>query len=95
MCIALMKTNGATDVRDVLPAIDVPTLVLHRKDDHVIDVRSSRYMADRIPGAKLVELPGSDHWPWIGDTQTALAEIQEDTEGSSLGHDPSSWPIAS
>ena len=77
MYIALMKTNGATDVRDVLPAIDVPTLVLHRKDDHVIDVRSSRYMADRIPGAKLVELPGSDHWPWIGDTQTALAEIQE------------------
>lgn len=77
MYIALMKTNGATDVRDVLPAIDVPTLVLHRKHDHVIDVRSSRYVADRIPGAKLIELPGSDHWPWIGDTQTTLAEIQE------------------
>jgi hypothetical protein len=77
MYIALMKTNGATDVRDVLPAIDEPTLVLHRKHDHVIDVRSSRYVADRIPGAKLIELPGSDHWPWIGDTQTTLAEIQE------------------
>lgn len=58
-----MKTNGATDVRDVLPTIGVPTLVIHREDDRVVDVRSNRYMAAQIPGAKLVVLPGRDHWP--------------------------------
>ena len=77
MYIALLKTNGATDVRDVLPTIDVPTLILHRADDRVFDVRASRYMADVIPGAKYVELPGNDHWPWIGDAHRALSEIQQ------------------
>jgi pimeloyl-ACP methyl ester carboxylesterase len=77
MWISLMKTNGATDVRDVLPTIGVPTLVIHREDDRVIDVRSGRYMAAQIPGAKLVVLPGRDHWPWVGDADTALAEVQQ------------------
>lgn len=77
MYIALMKANGATDVRSVLPTIRVPTLVLHRTDDAVVDVRSSRYMAERIPGARYVEFPGRDHWPWIGDAEQALGEIQQ------------------
>jgi pimeloyl-ACP methyl ester carboxylesterase len=77
MWISLMKTNGATDVRDVLPTIGVPTLVIHREGDHVNDVRSGRYMAAQIPGAKLVVLPGDDHWPWVGDADAALAEVQE------------------
>ena len=77
MYIALMKTNGATDVRDVLPTINVPTLVLHRKDDKVFDARASHYLADKIPGARFVEFPGEDHWPWAGDAESALAEIQQ------------------
>ncbi len=77
MWISLLKTNGATDVRDVLPTIGVPTLVIHRQGDRVVDVRSSRYMAAQIPGAKLVVLPGRDHWPWVGDADAALAEVQQ------------------
>ena len=82
MYVALIKTNGATDVRSVLPTISVPTLILHRSDDTVVDVRASRYMAEHIPGARLVELPGGDHWPWIGDSDTALGEIQQFLVGS-------------
>ncbi|MCH7899967.1 MAG: adenylate/guanylate cyclase domain-containing protein [Acidobacteria bacterium] len=82
MYVALIKTNGATDVRSVLPTISVPTLILHRSDDIVVDVRASRYMAEQIPGARLVELPGGDHWPWIGDSDTALGEIQQFLVGS-------------
>lgn len=82
MYVALIKTNGATDVRSVLPTISVPTLILHRSDDIVVDVRASRYMAEHIPGARLVELPGGDHWPWIGDSDTALGEIQQFLVGS-------------
>ena len=82
MYVALIKTNGATDVRSVLPTISVPTLILHRSDDTVVDVRASRYMAEHIPGARLIELPGGDHWPWIGDSDTALGEIQQFLVGS-------------
>ena len=82
MYVALIKTNGATDVRSVLPTISVPTLILHRSDDKVVDVRASRYMAEHIVGARLVELPGRDHWPWIGDSDTALGEIQQFLVGS-------------
>lgn len=77
MYAALMRTNGATDVRGVLPSITAPTLVLHRNDDWVADVRASEYLADHIPGAQLVTLAGEDHWPWIGDSELALAEIQQ------------------
>lgn len=82
MYLALMKTNGATDVRSVLPAINVPTLVLHRSGDTVLDIRASRYLAENIPGAQFVELAGRDHWPWVGDSQAALAEIQQFLVGS-------------
>ncbi|MCH7581730.1 MAG: adenylate/guanylate cyclase domain-containing protein [Acidobacteria bacterium] len=82
MYVALIKANGATDVRSVLPTISVPTLILHRSDDKVVDVRASRYMAEHIPGARLVELPGRDHWPWIGDSDAALGEIQQFLVGS-------------
>ena len=64
------------DVPDVLPTIRVPTLVLHKRDDQVVPPEEVKYIADRIPGAKFVELPGADHWPWIGHEQ-AVEEIQE------------------
>jgi len=66
-----------TDVRDILPAVNVPTLVLHRTGDRVVNVRAGRWMAERIPGAKFVELPGSDHALWSGHSEAIADEIQE------------------
>jgi pimeloyl-ACP methyl ester carboxylesterase len=64
----------ATDTRHLLEIVSVPTLVIVRRDDPAIPRGSGRYMADRIPDAWLVELPGSDHMPWSGDgTQIADA----------------------
>jgi pimeloyl-ACP methyl ester carboxylesterase len=65
-----------TDIRSLLPAIAVPTLVLHRRDDMVEPVGQARYLAGEIPRAELVELPGADHWPWAGDRRSVVAEIE-------------------
>ena len=65
------------DIRDVLPAIRVPTLVLHRTDDRVVPVEAGRYLAEHIPNAKLVELPGSDHYPFSGDYLPFADEVEE------------------
>jgi pimeloyl-ACP methyl ester carboxylesterase len=59
--LALMRANYEIDVRDLLPSIDVPTLILHREGDSLVPVASGRYMAEHIPGARYVELPGVDH----------------------------------
>lgn len=82
MYIALMKANGSADVRAILPDIRVPTLVMHRTHDPVFDVRCSRYVAEQIPGARLVEFPGADHWPWIGEVEPVLGEIEEFLTGA-------------
>ncbi len=65
--VALWRMNTTIDVRHVLPMIRVPTLVLHRRHDVVVPVESGRYVAQHIPGARFVELPGRDHAPWVGD----------------------------
>jgi class 3 adenylate cyclase len=70
------------DVRHHLPGLRVPTLVLHRTGDRLIDVGHSRMAAERIPGARLVELPGVDSLPMIGDTEALLGEIEEFLTGS-------------
>jgi class 3 adenylate cyclase len=75
--IALYRMNIDIDIRDILPSIRVPTLILHREGDRLINVENSRYMATRIPEAKYVELKGVDHLPWFGDSETVLAEIEE------------------
>ena len=62
---AIMRMNREIDVRHILPATRVPTLILHRTAERVIDVEHARYMAQRIPGAKLVELPGEDHMAFL------------------------------
>jgi pimeloyl-ACP methyl ester carboxylesterase len=72
---ALMRMSAQIDVRHVLPAIRVPTLVLHRADEYLAD--ASRYVGDRIAGARIVELPGNDHLPWLGDQDAVLDEIEE------------------
>jgi pimeloyl-ACP methyl ester carboxylesterase len=79
---ALLRMMLDVDVRPVLPAIRVPVVILHRVGEVAVDVSHSRYMAEHIPGARYVELPGSDHLPWIGDVEPIVAEIQELVTGT-------------
>jgi len=65
------------DVRDALPRIRAPTLIMHRPNEQVWDVRHSRYLAERIPGARYVELEGEDSFPFVGDTGAITEEIEE------------------
>jgi class 3 adenylate cyclase len=71
---AIRLMNAEIDVREVLPTISVPTLVTYRSAEYFRD--ATRYMADRIPGAGVVELPGDDHLPWEGDQERLLDEIE-------------------
>jgi pimeloyl-ACP methyl ester carboxylesterase len=82
---ALMKMNAEIDVRHVLPAVRVPTLILHRTGDRLINVEHSRYTSQRIPGATYIELPGNDHIPWVGDADAVLDEIEEFLTGVRQG----------
>lgn len=75
--VALARMNIEIDIRDVLPTISVPTLILHRTDDRLARVEGARYIAAKIPGAKYIEQPGNDHLPWLGDADALVAEIQE------------------
>jgi class 3 adenylate cyclase len=65
------------DCRDILPAIRVPTLIVHRTGDLVANVEAARYMAEQIPGARLVELPGIDHAFTMGDWVPVVDEIEQ------------------
>jgi class 3 adenylate cyclase/pimeloyl-ACP methyl ester carboxylesterase len=71
-----------TDVRQVLPSIRVPTLVIHREKDGSIPVENGRYIADHIPGSKYVELPGSEHIPFLGDWEGLADEVEEFLTGA-------------
>lgn len=73
---AILDGIRDTDVRSLLPLVCVPTLVLHRRGDRGVPVESGRYLASHIPGARYVELPGDDHWWWVGDTQAIRDEIE-------------------
>jgi class 3 adenylate cyclase len=79
---------GRFDVRDVLPSIRVPTLLLHRRDDTFINVDHSRYMASRIPGARLVELEGEQNMFSIDDTEAITGEIEEFLTGTRPEREP-------
>jgi class 3 adenylate cyclase len=70
------------DIRDVLPSIRVPTLVLHRGGDPIIPVGNGRYFADHIPGAEYVEIPGANHLWWVGDHEQLLEPVQRFLTGS-------------
>jgi class 3 adenylate cyclase len=79
---------GPVDIRSVLGSVRVPALVMHRTDDRACDVRASRYMAERIPGARFVELPGTDHLPFLGDADTVLDLTQEFLTGAPPVREP-------
>jgi pimeloyl-ACP methyl ester carboxylesterase/DNA-binding winged helix-turn-helix (wHTH) protein len=76
--IALMRMNNEIDISAILPTIQAPTLVLHRTDDVLIDIDGGRFLAEHIPGAKLIEYPGKDHLIWVGDkVDEILLAIQD------------------
>jgi pimeloyl-ACP methyl ester carboxylesterase/class 3 adenylate cyclase len=78
----LINLYKEIDVRGALPAIDVPTLVLHNRDDRLVPVRQARYLERQIAAARYVELDGNNHLPMVGDTNKLLDEIEEFLVGS-------------
>jgi pimeloyl-ACP methyl ester carboxylesterase len=82
---SLNRLIAEMDVRSILPTIRVPTLVLHRTGDRWINVAEGRYLAEHIPGARFVELPGDDHIPWWGEQDRLMGEIQEFVTGVRTG----------
>jgi class 3 adenylate cyclase/alpha-beta hydrolase superfamily lysophospholipase len=82
---ALYRMNREVDVRDVLPAIRVPTLVLHRTGD---GPEAGRFIAERIPGARYVELPGDDHHPWFGTSDELIDEVERFVTGLGAEEEP-------
>ncbi len=101
--LALLRMNSQIDVRDVLPTISVPTLVMYRSDarfghgaaawrhegeDLITPRGEAEYLAEHISGARLVELPGEDHLPWVGETDPLLGEVQEFLTGARTAPEP-------
>jgi class 3 adenylate cyclase len=82
MTIATVRLLYESDIRSVLPAIRVPTLVIHRADGQGFAADYGRYLAEHIPGAKYVELPGIDNLIWAGDQDAILDEIQDFVTGA-------------
>jgi pimeloyl-ACP methyl ester carboxylesterase/DNA-binding CsgD family transcriptional regulator len=79
--IALARMNAQIDVRQALSSIRVPTLVIHRADDARVKIAGGRYLAQKIAGAKFVEVPGRDHPIWTGDIDGVVDEIEEFVTG--------------
>jgi class 3 adenylate cyclase len=77
-----------TDVRDALPLIQAPTLVLHRRQDRAVNYRAARWLAEQVEGSRYAELEGEDHFPWVGDSDAALAAIEEFLTGVRPGPAP-------
>jgi class 3 adenylate cyclase len=80
--IAVFDLLMWSDIRDVLPVVQVPTLVIHRSDNRWMTPAHGRYLAENIPGARYVEVPGSDHVPFLGDSEAITAEIEEFLTGA-------------
>jgi pimeloyl-ACP methyl ester carboxylesterase/DNA-binding CsgD family transcriptional regulator len=86
---AYLRMAYAVDIRHLLPAVAVPTLVAHRVGDESTNVGGSRYLAGHIRGANYAELPGSDHWVWL-DSADFLAVLRGFLERT--GDLPARWP---
>ena len=84
--VELLRMNYEIDVRHLLPSVRVPTLLLHSVGDQAVSIGLGRYMAERIPGAKMCELPGRDHLPFGEDADRIIDEIEEFLTGSR--HEP-------
>lgn len=86
--VALLRMNTQIDIRSVLPTIRVPTLVIHRTHDRDANVEEGRWIASQIPGARFLELPGEDHFPWVGDQDAVLDEVEEFLTGARRAPEP-------
>ncbi len=73
---AVLRNSSDTDIREILPLVQTASLVLHRAGDQIEPIEAGRYVAEKMPHARLVELAGDDGIPWIGDTDAVLHEIQ-------------------
>ncbi len=80
--VALARMNASIDVRPLLAGVRVPTLVIHRTDDVSVKFAAGRYLAEKIGGARLVEIPGRDHPIWSGDVDRIVDEMEEFLTGS-------------
>jgi len=74
--LELARWNTEIDVRHILPVIRVPSLIIQRRDDQDAHWEEGRYIASQIPGAKFVDLPGTDHMPWVGDSDSIVDEVE-------------------
>jgi pimeloyl-ACP methyl ester carboxylesterase len=83
-----ISAMGPVDIRRLLGSVQAPVLVLHRTGDRAADVHASRYMAQRLPSARLVELPGEDHFPFFGDQNAVVGLTQEFLTGATPVIDP-------
>ena len=89
--VSLLRANYEIDVRHILPTISAPTLIFHRVDDSLVPVRAGRYLAEHIPGAKYIELPGADHLIQTLDPETLdrlLDDIEEFVTGTRQAAEP-------
>ena len=77
MGVATLQAMLEIDVRDILPSVRVPTLLLHRAGDRAVPAKSSRFMSEHIPNAKYVELAGEDHLWFVGDVDAIFDEVEE------------------
>jgi class 3 adenylate cyclase len=84
----LARTNMQIDIRHVLPAIRVPTLVMHSVNERTLPIEGARYLAQHVPGARLVELPGEDHVPWLTDSEAVADEVEGFLTGVRRGPEP-------
>jgi len=73
--LALLRYNTNVDSTAALAHVAAPALVLHRTHDRDVKIDEGRYIASRIAGARFVELPGADHWPFVGDRDALVAEV--------------------
>lgn len=85
--VSLLKMNTQIDIRHLLPIIKAPTLVMHRVGDRDANIEEARYIATQVPGARLIELPGEDHLPWVGDSDAVIDEVAEFLTGARLPRD--------
>jgi class 3 adenylate cyclase/pimeloyl-ACP methyl ester carboxylesterase len=83
---AVIRVLFDLDVRDVLPTISVPTLVVHRRDNPIITIEQGQYVADQIEGARFVAVPGADYGLAIGDIDVVIDEVEEFLTGSRPQH---------
>jgi class 3 adenylate cyclase len=88
MMTALAEMFLDLDVRDVVPTVHVPTLVLHSTRDRLVNVRNGRWLADQLPNARLVELDRDDHVPWYECAEEWLGEVEEFLTGTRAAAEP-------